>query len=110
MSDTKSKPYVKVLVTGLGVVIFPKQCTKCRRVKLARDFHINRRRKDGLSAWCKKCTNASSRARNKLAIRQTWLREYEVRNVETIRTDDLRHRLNQYVLTIEQDEPLVRTK
>lgn len=32
-----------------------KNCTKCKKVKLYKDFYINKRAKDTLSSWCKTC-------------------------------------------------------
>jgi hypothetical protein len=39
-----------------------KQCTKCGQIKSAEEFCMNKRRKDGLSSYCKKCQNEYSRA------------------------------------------------
>lgn len=52
-----------------------KQCSQCKKIKLAKEFHINKRHCDGLCYWCKKCknqyhSNLYKQNRNKFLERQ----------------------------------------
>lgn len=40
----------------------PKVCTKCKHELENSAFYKNRNRKDGLSAWCKKCSKAKNQS------------------------------------------------
>ena len=40
-----------------------KDCPKCGLFRTRDKFYTNRTRDDGLSDWCKKCTNADKRRR-----------------------------------------------
>ena len=39
-----------------------KRCSRCREAKPVEEFSLNRRRRDGRSAWCKHCCQAHYRA------------------------------------------------
>lgn len=47
-------------MTAVDVDLGTKPCTKCRGDKPVAEFHRDRSRRDGLSAWCKACTKASA--------------------------------------------------
>lgn len=76
-------------------MLLTKMCTKCKSVLPITDFHRNKSRKDGLTAWCKKCaigrqqdirhrrnTNPEARA-SYLAKRRLASKEYYRENRES---------------------------
>lgn len=52
-----------------------KRCPKCGETKSIEDFYNNKSRKDGRSAWCKSCDNASNK--RYIANNREHIREYE---------------------------------
>ncbi len=51
------------LKRSVGPVAETAACTKCKAIKTAADFGIDRARKNGLSCWCKECMRTCARAR-----------------------------------------------
>lgn len=59
-----------------------KTCTKCKEVKLLNEFYGNKRATDGLTSWCKLCTNGlyknNPEYREKARERYRKNREYQI--------------------------------
>lgn len=51
----------------LGLPSLTKSCTQCGKTKSTADFGSDKSRDDGLSLWCKHCTNEAARRRRREA-------------------------------------------
>ncbi len=37
------------------------RCTKCKKTKSTKEFYVDSRKKNGISSWCKSCSQESGR-------------------------------------------------
>lgn len=49
-------------MAGSATRISGKRCSKCGESKPHSEYHRDKQKRDGLSAWCKSCRNASGAA------------------------------------------------
>ena len=61
-------------------VVFEKECSKCKEIKLVAMFYTDKYQKSGLTCWCKECHRKSSASyrknnpnKSKERIREWWL-------------------------------------
>lgn len=48
---------------NFSVSVTEKKCSKCGEIKPAEEFHIDKSKKEGLSSFCKKCSNKENKRR-----------------------------------------------
>ncbi len=65
-----------------------KQCTKCKKRKEESEFNKNRKNKDGLQYWCKKCKSEYRRRyyrRNRGPVKRYFVYEESHRSIDSVK-------------------------
>ena len=65
-----------------------KQCTKCKKLKSKSEFSKNRKNKDGLRYWCKKCEREYKRRyyrRNRGPVKKRFVYEESHRTIDGVK-------------------------
>jgi hypothetical protein len=87
-----------------------KNCTKCSNQKPLSEYNKNKKRKDGLSAWCKSCTKLSSAKwykinANKVIARS---RQWALSNQEKKKLNSRKsHLKRKYNMSLEDEKKLI---
>ena len=77
-NETNENSTALMICTENGVAIAPvavvKRCARCQLEKTRENFNREKRKRDGLSAWCKACKSADQSRRRKdiLALDEDW--------------------------------------
>ena len=75
-----------------------KTCRRCGETKPAGAFSVNRRSKDGRTAWCRSCTSAYTAERRRVA--RTMLRGVQRGSHRDLLVETLTSRRDDYILML----------
>lgn len=67
-----------------------KVCRNCKQEKSPEEFYKNKPAKDGLTSWCKICTNECARKYVDRDTNRVYQREWRAQNPDKVRTSRLR--------------------